>query len=525
MVKSKYEKSLNHSAAFRQKLTFVHPQLKQKINSNYSIYMSSPASPWPLKRGKWPLPAEQYLYFCCETKSIRYQFVQVLCHKTEGQFLVANKSGYLKSYQNIVEIETFDCCRTALKQFHSILHGIKDIAYGLFEKHDTVLIYNDPHGSMKPHYKNILKRKKEIVDSYAGSNKRQLVIRFFEALVSDYTFNLKNYMMSDELFRQFGWPNHHAFIKALKCLSTIQEILESRALKRKANNEVVAVDNQELWHHSALFNILIPNFKGENLLISSKTQVLDKLFLLKAIRNKLLARAQASSELAIAWMADLKHPLVMMGEREKFYSDIKASLTFTPSARVELACIFKYNQVNDLSYPATNKMLLWHGTHYSNVYSILKQGFSNKKAKEKSHFGKGFYFSDHPRRSVGFCRQDPSDKNFNNLVLLLCEVKLGRRKLNPSPQDDFEAFKQNYDSMVVLRFVPFKSSCPSITDVSEDGGKFLPKKVVQDCNLVDLHVEPCILKDKKGAYLCYRDYIVWDPKNIKVRYVVNGQFF
>ena len=72
-----------------------------------------------------------------------------------------------------------------------------------------------------------------------------------------------------------------------------------------------------------------------------------------------------------------------------------------------------------------NKMLLWHGSRFSNFGGILSQGLriAPPEAPKTGYlFGKGVYFADMAGKSAPYCCANLS----NNIGLfLLCEVALG----------------------------------------------------------------------------------------------------
>jgi len=75
-----------------------------------------------------------------------------------------------------------------------------------------------------------------------------------------------------------------------------------------------------------------------------------------------------------------------------------------------------------------NKMLLWHGSRFSNFVGILSQGLRiapPEAPKTGYMFGKGVYFADRVAKSAPYCC--PSMSN-NVGILLLCEVALGKTR-------------------------------------------------------------------------------------------------
>jgi len=75
-----------------------------------------------------------------------------------------------------------------------------------------------------------------------------------------------------------------------------------------------------------------------------------------------------------------------------------------------------------------NKMLLWHGSRFSNFGGILSQGLriAPPEAPKTGYlYGKGCYFADMAGKSAAYCCANLS----NNIgIFLLCEVALGKQR-------------------------------------------------------------------------------------------------
>ena len=72
-----------------------------------------------------------------------------------------------------------------------------------------------------------------------------------------------------------------------------------------------------------------------------------------------------------------------------------------------------------------NRMLLWHGSRFTNFVGILSQGLriAPPEAPVTGYmFGKGVYFADMVSKSANYCRTSPREPTG---LMLLCEVALG----------------------------------------------------------------------------------------------------
>jgi len=164
------------------------------------------------------------------------------------------------------------------------------------------------------------------------------------------------------------------------------------------------------------------------------------------------------------------------------------------------------SQYNDLG----NKMLLWHGSRLTNFVGILSRGLrvAPPEAPVTGYmFGKGIYFADISSKSANYCYPTRSR---NVGFTMLCEVSLG--KTNDLLAADYEADK----------LVDGCNSTKGLGKVAPDTNDFdtLPDGVVVPCGApVDTGVE-----NPDGYTLNYNEYVVYDPRQVKSRYLVQIKF-
>eukprot|EP00742_Colponemidia_sp_Colp-10_P000975 GILJ01001057.1.p1 GENE.GILJ01001057.1~~GILJ01001057.1.p1 ORF type:complete len:855 (-),score=177.28 GILJ01001057.1:120-2531(-) len=154
-----------------------------------------------------------------------------------------------------------------------------------------------------------------------------------------------------------------------------------------------------------------------------------------------------------------------------------------------------------------NRQLLWHGSRLTNFVGILSQGLriAPPEAPVTGYmFGKGVYFADMVSKSANYCFTNPSN---NTGLLLLCEVALG--DMNEKLQADYNA-----------------SDLPRGKHSTKGLGKTFPNpdefKTLDNGTVV-----PCgssVTKDIPGSSLMYNEFIVYDTKQIKIRYMVRTKF-
>ncbi|KAG1757989.1 poly polymerase catalytic domain-containing protein [Suillus lakei] len=157
--------------------------------------------------------------------------------------------------------------------------------------------------------------------------------------------------------------------------------------------------------------------------------------------------------------------------------------------------------------PAGDRMLLWHGSRTTNFAGILKQGLriAPPEAPVTGYmFGKGVYFAD----SAGYCFASLSNQIG---VLLLCEVAV-----KPFLEMSHANYNADEDCKKSQKLATKGVGMTQPTDWQDAGmalghkeleGVYMPKGEVSNVN-------------PPGAYLMYNEYIVYDPSQIRLRYLL-----
>ncbi|VUZ43799.1 unnamed protein product [Hymenolepis diminuta] len=153
------------------------------------------------------------------------------------------------------------------------------------------------------------------------------------------------------------------------------------------------------------------------------------------------------------------------------------------------------------------RRLLWHGSRMTNWMGILGRGLKIAPPEAPSTgymFGKGVYFADCASKSANYTYASIS----NNVGLMaLCEVSLG--EINPLLNSDFNANKLpkgKHSVQGVGSNVPNKS-----TWVTLDDGVVVPCGEMVESGV-------------KNASLYYNEFIVYDVRQIRLRYLVQMKF-
>eukprot|EP00475_Leptophrys_vorax_P035989 TRINITY_DN6004_c0_g1_i1.p1 TRINITY_DN6004_c0_g1~~TRINITY_DN6004_c0_g1_i1.p1 ORF type:complete len:746 (-),score=264.33 TRINITY_DN6004_c0_g1_i1:66-2303(-) len=157
-----------------------------------------------------------------------------------------------------------------------------------------------------------------------------------------------------------------------------------------------------------------------------------------------------------------------------------------------------------------NIRLLWHGSRLTNFVGILSQGLriAPPEAPVSGYmFGKGVYFADMVSKSANYCHAYQSD---GHGLMLLCEVALG--EMNPKLHADYNAGDLPAGKWSTLgkgRMYPNESEAELL---EMDGHKVMVPcgTQVDDPNL--------------GGSLMYNEFIVYDVKQVRMKYLVRMKF-
>ncbi|KAJ7480106.1 poly polymerase catalytic domain-containing protein [Mycena galericulata] len=162
-----------------------------------------------------------------------------------------------------------------------------------------------------------------------------------------------------------------------------------------------------------------------------------------------------------------------------------------------------------------DRLLLWHGSRSTNFAGILKQGLriAPPEAPVTGYmFGKGVYFADMMSKSAGYCYPSMS-RNIG--LLLLCEV--AAKPFYERTQAEYDADKgcksnKKKSTKGLGRTQPGKW---------KDAGKALGNDELVGCHMPDGPGQDTPIPS--GGYLQYNEYIVYDPAQIRLKYLLMVQ--
>jgi len=184
---------------------------------------------------------------------------------------------------------------------------------------------------------------------------------------------------------------------------------------------------------------------------------------------------------------------------------VKINSGSTHLYNITIIDIYKYNNINQDFIPSDNTCYLFHGTRFSNIYSILHSGLKiapKDIIRTGNMFGNGIYFANCSTKSFNYC----CTELYNNFgCLLLCKVSLGKmlstrtvvRYTNESIK------KGGYNSIKGMgKYSPIDTNKIYIDNVYTPIG--------------ELHENT----DSKNNVLMYDEYICYDTNQVQIEYVI-----
>ncbi|KAG1865517.1 poly polymerase catalytic domain-containing protein [Suillus subalutaceus] len=209
-----------------------------------------------------------------------------------------------------------------------------------------------------------------------------------------------------------------------------------------------------------------------------------------------------------------------LGDMEIAHKLINTSTNYSITSGSEVVHAFRVERGTETSawlakgydkLPAGDRMLLWHGSRTTNFAGILKQGLriAPPEAPVTGYmFGKGVYFADMMSKSAGYCYASLSNQIG---VLLLCEVAV-----KPFLEMNDANYTANEDCKKSKKLATKGVGTTQPTNW-QDAGMALGHKELEG---VYMPKGEASMVNPPGAFLMYNEYIVYDPSQIRLRYLL-----
>ncbi|KAH3770057.1 poly [ADP-ribose] polymerase 2-like [Dreissena polymorpha] len=256
--------------------------------------------------------------------------------------------------------------------------------------------------------------------------------------------------------------------------------------------------------------------------ITTKQEVKNKIALLEALDDieiaiKMLKEGDMSENPVDRHYHALKCDMEPVDATSEEYTMINQYLQNTHATThnqysmkiLDMFCLDKHGeakQFNDVG----NRLLLWHGSRLTNWVGILSQGLriAPPEAPVTGYmFGKGVYFADMSSKSANYCF---ATKTKNVGLLLLCDVALGNT--NDLLAADYSAHKLPAGKHSVKGAGSIGPD-PSHTTKTPEGA-LVPWGKPKNTGV----------KNPSGYTLNYNEFIVYDTRQIRMKYLLKVQF-
>ncbi|XP_064404222.1 poly [ADP-ribose] polymerase 2-like isoform X3 [Halichondria panicea] len=259
--------------------------------------------------------------------------------------------------------------------------------------------------------------------------------------------------------------------------------------------------------------------------IKTKEMVKEKIALLEALGDiqiamKVLSSGDASKEHPVdRHYSELKCQLAPVDTEDSVFALVEKYMRQTHAGThnqytMQLLDLFSVEREGEAEQftDKGNRKLLWHGSRITNWVGILSQGLriAPPEAPVTGYmFGKGLYFADMSSKSANYCF---ASKAKNEGFILLCDVSLGNTHDLLAAEynaDELVKGRRAHSVMGLGRIAPN----PSMDHTLSDGC------VVPLGTSVDTGVS-----NPRGYTLNYNEYIVYDVKQVKMRYLAKVKF-
>uniref|UniRef100_A0A8C2CV44 Poly [ADP-ribose] polymerase n=1 Tax=Cyprinus carpio TaxID=7962 RepID=A0A8C2CV44_CYPCA len=296
-------------------------------------------------------------------------------------------------------------------------------------------------------------------------------------------------------------------------LKRIEECLK----KKKSNKELLEACNQFYTRIPHDFGLRTPP------IIRTEDELKEKITLLEALSDIQIAVKMVQSS-----VQNDEHPLDRqyrslhcqlqpLDSNSHEYKVIEKYLQSTPTPThtdytmtiLDIFALEREGEKDSFCSELENKMLLWHGSRVSNWAGILSQGLrvAPPEAPVTGYmFGKGIYFADMSSKSANYCFAN--QKN-NQGLLLLSEVALGN-------SNELVDADHNADQLP-----SGKHSTKGLGQTAPDPNNYVA------LDGVTIPMGPSVKTGvgQKGGYtLLYNEYIVYNPAQIRMKYLLRVQF-
>ncbi|KAK0427624.1 hypothetical protein QR680_010332 [Steinernema hermaphroditum] len=312
-----------------------------------------------------------------------------------------------------------------------------------------------------------------------------------------------------------GKLSRNHILNAYAVLTELQNMFE-KGKRRLDQDKILDATNR--------FYTLIPHNTGRDAvarldneeIIKEKTELLDNLLEIQLAYSIVKKDKDADSEKLDPIdqsYAKLKTKMTVLDHDSE---EFKRLLQYTKNTHgsthdsytldiVDIFTIEREGEEERFTKDLHNRRLLWHGSRLSNYVGILSQGLriAPPEAPVTGYmFGKGIYFADMVSKSANYCHAYNSEG-----LLLLCDVALGE-------------MQQETHAKMITELDQGKHSCKGLGQTCPD-----PRNIfTTEDGVMIPYGKPKKAKTNKSLYLLYNEYIVYDIKQVNIKYMIRVKF-
>ncbi|VDD75788.1 unnamed protein product [Mesocestoides corti] len=304
--------------------------------------------------------------------------------------------------------------------------------------------------------------------------------------------------------------------EAYSVLSDLSSLVEDHV---KSSRPIEGSDKSRLIGDTTRFYTLIPHdfgLKSPPLLdsldvIKTKSRMLEDLLELE-VAYSLMKTGDSSVNPLDEQYEKLKNKIEPLERDSEAFKRIVEYLRTTHAAThsnytLEVVDIFDVERVGEAERyerfrSLDNRMMLWHGSRRTNWPGILAQGLRIAPPEAPSTgymFGKGVYFADMASKSANYCF---ASRDSSRGCMLLCEVALGNMQACFAANDS--RLRKGFNSRKGVG-----ATCPSSETYYTDPTSGVVYPIGKPVTSADVKSD-----------LLYNEYIVYDPGQIKQKYLV-----
>lgn len=340
--------------------------------------------------------------------------------------------------------------------------------------------------------------------------------------------------------------------KGYSVLSEIEQILsESKTIKK---SEIQALSSKffTIIPHNFARGMQMPLLDNHDF-VKEKIKMLDNMMEISAGFEMLKVDVEDSGKnLLDSHYEALNTEITVLPQKATEFALIEKYVNSTHAPthkdyKLDITAVFKVARSNEMDIYkehikqnprlAENRLMLWHGSRVTNFAGILHQGLRIAPAEAPVTgymFGKGIYFADMVTKSANYCCATPEDPTG---LLILCETALGdMHELTESefieelPDGKFST--KGLGKTIPSGFENFPTEVEGRASENTDSGylkktrsmRSSSRKKSVDSTVVVPIGPPTKNSSLKKSELLYNEYVVYNPKQVCIRYLVQVKF-